>query len=217
MEETIVFPLKSAFRVLSGAALQEAYRLKLQLEASEPESSERLFFTIQVYFWIDLARRMAWRELACLLYEVTGLRSPVGPESQRELIGPELLKTLTPNHARSSAKSDQVEFLDIQVRGSPPITWAPAIGRDELVWGPFDSQFIQANDYEDIIFKGEAIRLQPTQAEMIRQLHKAHLEGRPELAIKRLVPSGHISSYFKGAKAKLLRYPGRNFVQLNLD
>jgi hypothetical protein len=110
-----------------------------------------------------------------------------------------------------------VEFLDIQVRGKPPITWPAAIGRDELVWGPLDSEFIQANGYEDIIFKGESIRLQPAQAEMVRQLHEAHLQGRPDLAIKRLVPSGHISSYFKGAKAKLLRYPRRGFVQLNID
>jgi hypothetical protein len=213
----IVIPLRSAFRVWGGAAFEEAYRLKLQLEVSEPGSSERLLFATQFYFWIDLARRAAWRELACLLYEVSGLRSPVGPESRRELIGLELLKTLIPNHARSSAKSDQVEFLDLQVRGKPPITWPAAIGRDELVWGPFDSEFIQANDYEDIIFKGESIRLQPAQAEMVRQLHKAHLQGRPDLAIKRLVPSGHISSYFKGAKAKLLRYPRRGFVQLNID
>jgi hypothetical protein len=216
MEETIVIPLKTVFRVWGRAAFEKAYRLRHQLELAEPESSEHLMLTIQLYFWFDLARRTAWRELACQLYEVTSLRSPVEPGSRREVIGPDLLKTLSPDHERSSAKNDHVEFLEIQIRGQPPIDWPSGMGRDEFVWGPFDSKFIHANDYEDITFKGESIRLQAAQAEMIRQLHKAHLEGRPNLAIKRLVPSGHISSYFKGQKANLLRYPKRGFVQLNL-
>jgi len=217
MEENIIIPLRSAFRVWGRGALEEAYRHKLKMEDAEPGSSERLLFSIQYYFWLDLARRTAWREMACEPFEVTGLLSPVGPKSQREPISAELLKTLIPNHGHSSAKSDQVEHFDIQVRGKPPINWPAAIGRDELIWGPFDSEFIQANDYEDITFKGEPIRLQEVQARMVRELHEAHLEGRPALAIKRLVPNGHISSYFKGPKAKLLRYPRRGFVQLDLD
>ncbi|WP_029587489.1 hypothetical protein [Bradyrhizobium sp. URHD0069] len=217
MEQIVVIPLKSAFRVWGRLALEEAYRFKLELELTESGTEKAFILAFKFRCFLEIARGTAWRELFWGLQEVSGLRALVGPESQREVIDPELLKTLLPDHERSSAKNDRVAFLDIQIRGEPPLNWPAAIGRDEFVWGPFDSNFIQVNDYENVVFNGESIQLQPTQAGMIRQLHNAYLEGRPDLAIKRLVPSGHISSYFKGQKAKLLRYPKRGFVQLNLD
>jgi hypothetical protein len=217
MEQIVVIPLRSAFRVWGRLALEEAYRLKLELELTESGTEKAFILAFKFRCFVEIARGTAWSELFWGLHEVTGLRAPIGAETQREVIDPELLKTLSPDHERSSAKNDQVKFLDIQIRGEPPVNWPVAIGRDELVWGPFDSNFIQVNDYEDVILNGESIQLQSTQAGMIRQLHNAYLEGRPDLAIKRLAPSGHISSYFKGPKAKLLRYPKRGYVRLNIN
>jgi hypothetical protein len=217
MEQIVFIPLKSAFRVWGRSALEEAYRHKLELELTEPGTEKAFILAFKFRCLVEIARGTAWEELFWGLHEVTGLRAPLGPETQREVIDLELLKTLLPDHERSSAKNDQVAILDIQIRGEPPLNWPAAIGRDEFVWGRFDSNFIQVNDYEYVILNGESIQLQPAQAGMIRQLHKAHLEGRPDLAIKRLVPIGHISSYFKGTKAQLLRYPTRGYVRLNVN
>jgi len=84
--------------------------------------------------------------------------------------------------------------------------------------------FMHSNDYRWVRVRGREYRLTSMQAQVIQLLHKAHLEGKPEIGVHHILVeidarSSRLRDIFRsrpGSLSNLVEKTGRGIVCLNI-